>query len=147
MASCLLNHFITFRVMERLYNGQRQVHPWMSCPFIIGPYMSICGFGTLFKDTSAVLSRCAGNFPQHPDHPSCFVCPRGRTHCSSAHFPRDCSGKIDIFACTNGVIVEDPVSASILAFISLRPIASLRHLIENSQLLLRLTLALIFKSL
>lgn len=41
MVSCLPNHFIAFRVMERVYDGQRQVHPWMSCPFIIPRQCSV----------------------------------------------------------------------------------------------------------
>lgn len=35
--------FILFRVMGRVPNGQRQVHPLMSCQFITGLYICICG--------------------------------------------------------------------------------------------------------
>lgn len=48
-----LNHFITFGAMGRVHIWGR-IHPWMS-PQFAGPYVSMCGFGSLLKGSSAVL--------------------------------------------------------------------------------------------
>lgn len=56
---CLLDLFIPFEVTER-------VHIWVNSGSIpggvAGSYMSIYGFGTLLKVTSAVLWKISGTF-------------------------------------------------------------------------------------
>lgn len=48
---------------------------WMSPQVTTGSYMSICGFGTLLNDTSAVV----WHLPLLPENPPSFVCPEVRT--------------------------------------------------------------------
>lgn len=40
-------------------------YPWMSDQLMTGPYVSICGFGTLIKGTLAVRWSCSCTFPYY----------------------------------------------------------------------------------
>lgn len=51
-----LNCFFPLGVMgRRTHTGEGRVHSWEGHQFIAGPYVKICGFGTLLKCTPAVI--------------------------------------------------------------------------------------------
>lgn len=45
--------------------GEGSLHPWRGRQSSAGPHVSLCGFGTLLKGTSAVLCGCASTFCMH----------------------------------------------------------------------------------
>lgn len=53
--------------------GNSKVYSWVSCQFITGPCMKICGFSTLLKSPLSIALKVLWHLSLFPEHLPCFV--------------------------------------------------------------------------